>query len=296
MRRPTALILALLMVGVIATPAEAATAHRVFTSSVGTNGSSGRASITANTDGTGRVAYGLKGLKKGLTYRVEVRKGRCNNLGTVVTRLSGVKASAAGTVYTSRALSTSKMFPIWKANWTNRLAIRFVSGSSIRCGNLNFVTATRVRVPAQGVLNTDINLPIVRGPSGYPYCNVAMSMGALNQPTEPGVTFIFAHARKGMFLPLLNQWRYHNKGAKLIGMSVYVYTSNNRVHRYVIDRVRSSKTMDGVFGVQAERLWLQTSTGPNYTYPKLFIEGSRVSTSSTTYSAAHPRARIVKCG
>jgi hypothetical protein len=296
-RRPIAIILALLMVGLLAAPAQAATVHRVFNASVGTNGANGRANITAYTDGTGGVYYGLKGLKAGWTYRVEVRKGRCNNLGTVITRLSSVKASSTGGVYLSRPLSTNTMFPIWQANWSNRLAIRFVSGSSIRCGNLNFVSATRVRVPSQGVLNTTIDMAVVRGPSGYPYCNVAMYMGALNQPTEPapGATFIFAHARSGMFLPLLKQWQ-KNKGVDLIGKLAYVWTSNNKVHVYEIYLVKQTNDVQSAVGEIADRLWLQTSTGPNYTYPKLVIKAKRIETRSVTYESAHPTARPVSCG
>ena len=70
----------------------------------------------------------------------------------------------------------------------------------------------------------DIDLAVVKGPNGYPYCNVAMYMRSLYQPTEPGVTFIYAHARTGMFLPLLNASK-KNDGAAMIGKMVYVYTS-----------------------------------------------------------------------
>lgn len=295
MRRTLALLSALLLATVIAAPAEAATVHRVFSAGIGTNAANGTIRITAYTDGNGRVDYAVKGLRKSATYRVEVRKGRCANLGVVVGRPAAFTTTSKGAFSTSRALSFNTMQSIWEANWYSLLAVRIVSGSSIRCGNLNFVRATRVRIPTQGIFGTTMDLPIVRGPSGYPYCNVAMYSGALNQPTEPGVTFIYAHARKGMFLPLLNQWN-KNKGVNMIGMSVYVYTSNSRVHRYVIDKVRVAKTMDGVFAVSNERIWLQTSTGPNYTYPKLFLEGRRVSTSTATYASSHPTAKIVKCG
>ena len=79
--------------------------------------------------------------------------------------------------------------------------------------------------------------PVVRSPNGYPYCNVAMYMRALNQPQEPGVTFIFAHARNGMFLPLLNPSKINN-GAAMIGKKVCVWTSNSRLHTYKITQVR----------------------------------------------------------
>ncbi len=297
MRRPIAIALALLLVAAIAAPAEAATVHRVFSSGVGTSGANGKVHLTAFTDGAGDVAYALKGLKKGWTYRVEVRKGRCSKLGPVITRLGSVKASSSGTVSLRRSIPISKMFPIWKANWSNRLAIRFVSGSSIRCGNLNFASATRVRIPTQGVLNAKIDLATVRSPNGYPYCNVAMYMSALNQPAEPatGATFIFAHARTGMFLPLLKQYQ-KNKGINLIGKLAYVWTSNNKLHTYRIYAVKQTSDVQAAIGETPDRLWLQTSTGPNFRCPKLVVKAERISTVSSTYAAAHPKARIVTCG
>ena len=39
--------------------------------------------------------------------------------------------------------------------------------------------ATRVRIAA-----LDIDLPVVKGPSGYPYCNVAMYLTDLHQPGQ----------------------------------------------------------------------------------------------------------------
>ena len=297
MRRPIALALALLMVGLIAAPAQAATVHRVFYSSVGTNGASGRTTITAYTEGTGQVAYTLKSLRRSATYRVEIRRGRCNSLGTVVNRLPNIRTTSTGVYTKTLNISTYYMFPIWKANWSNRLAIRFISCSSIRCGNLNFVSATRVRGPAQGVLSTRIDLPIVRGPSGYPYCKVAMFMGALNQPAEPatGATFIFAHARTGMFLPLLQQWQ-KNKGVNLIGKLAYVWTSNSKLHTYRIYAVKRTNDVQAAVGGAPDRLRLKTSKGPNYTYPKLVVKAQRISTVPSTYNAAHPTARPVKCG
>ena len=53
--------------------------------------------------------------------------------------------------------------------------------------------------------------------------------------------------------------------------------------------------MTGVFSMTHERLWLQTSTGPNSTYAKLIVEASRYKTIRSTYAAAHPRARPVRC-
>jgi hypothetical protein len=291
MRRPFALALALLLTVAVAAPAEAASITRVFSANVGTGGSSGTVKITASTGGQGSVAYALKGLLRSKYYRVEIFKGRCSNLGTVAARPASIKTSPSGTYSATRSLTSTAVYNIWEANWTSLLAIRFISGTSIRCGNLAFPHATRVRLPSYS-----IDLAVVRGPNGYPYCNVAMYMGALSQPTEPGATFIFAHARTGMFLPLLNASKV-NDGAGMIGRTVYVYTSNSQVHTYAITAVRRHvKSVQSAVSVTAEQLWLQTSEGPNFTYPKLVIIAKRTSSGPATYSMSHPAVHIVHCG
>jgi hypothetical protein len=289
MRRLSALLAALLLVALLAVPAQAATVHRVFTAAMG-GGGYGTARITVYTDGSGRVDYALKGLRRGATYRVEVFRKSCGNLGTVVTRIPNLTTTSSGTLKAGRPLSQTQMNAIWSANWTSVLALRILSGTSIKCGNLAFVHATKVTLPY-----LSINLPVVRAPTGYPYCNVAMYLGTLNQPTEPGVTFIMAHARKGMFLPLLTQWQL-NKGANLIGKMVNVYTSNSKVSSYRITSVQTMLSIQSAVSVTAEQLWLQTSTGPHGTAAKLVVKAKRISTQPTTYSASHPPAHIVYCG
>jgi hypothetical protein len=118
---------------------------------------------------------------------------------------------------------------------------------------------------------------------------------AVLRAREPGVTFIYAHARTGMFLPLLTGSKINN-GASLIGMTVRVYTSDSKVVTYTIDKVRRHVTSaQNAAGVMRERLWPQTSEGPNYTYPKLIVEAHRVSTASTTYSISHPTPHPISC-
>jgi hypothetical protein len=184
----------------------------------------------------------------------------------------------------------SQMSRIWSAARSTSFVVRIVSGTSIRCAGFAFAKATRVAVSG-----LSINLPVVSGPSGYPLCRVAMYSASLAQPREPGVTFIFAHARTGMFLPLLTRWRI-NRGASLIGRTVWVWTSDSYVSYYRITRVRvTTNAMAGAYSLTSERLWLQTSTGPNTTYPKLIVEASRYRTVKTTYAASHPTARPVRC-
>ena len=219
-----------------------------------------------------------------------MRKGTCANLGSVTTRLPSVRTSATGTVQRADNLMPWVMTDVWSAARKPTFVVRLVSGNSIRCGKFNFAHATRVKVAGIG-----IDLPVIRGPEGYPPCRVAMYHASVAQPREPGVTFIYAHARTGMFLPLLTSWR-NNRGASLIGRTVKVWTSDSYVSYYRINKVRTTtKKMAGAYSLTNERLWLQTSTGPNTTYPKLIVEAVRYKTVKSTYSASHPKARPIRC-
>ncbi|MEI7743205.1 MAG: sortase [Chloroflexota bacterium] len=291
MRRPVALLLAAVLLLIIgASPAEGITVKRIWRGGFGPSAANGVVAVTGYMDGSGQVSWALKGLRPRATYRAEVHKGTCANLGTVAARPSAVVTDAGGAATVTRALGWANINGIWSANWTGPISMRIYAGTSIKCANLGFIHATRVRVPAYG-----IDLPVVRTPSGYPYCNVAMYQDVLAQPTEPGVTFLFAHARKGMFLPLLLQWQA-NKGVKMIGKPIYVYTSNNMVHTYTIYQARLVNSIQNAVGITAEELWLQTSTGLHGTVAKLIVKAHRVADAPTTWAAAHPTPHIVHCG
>ena len=59
----------------------------------------------------------------------------------------------------------------------------------------------------------------------------------LGQPGEGKATYLYAHARTGMFLPLLNQSKIQN-GKKMIGMVVELWTNDDQRFLYVITDVR----------------------------------------------------------
>ncbi len=88
--------------------------------------------------------------------------------------------------------------------------------------------ATRVRVAA-----LDIDLPVIQGPDGYPYCDVAMYLKELSQPGQDRATYLFAHAREGMFLPLLETPEREQRG-----MVVEVWTSDDYRFLYEVVDVR----------------------------------------------------------
>ena len=162
--------------------------------------------------------------------------------------------------------------------------------------------ATRVVVPA-----LRIDLPVVSPPSdprAFPYCNVAEYLQAsaaapwLSQPGSPGTTYLFAHARVGMFLPLLLQSRIDN-GNALLGMLVQVYTSDNQLLLYEITQVLRHQSV--VYNEPAEQLVLQTSEGPKkgvpgYTGLVLIVVAQPLSSGPASHADAHPTPRPVVCG
>jgi hypothetical protein len=273
-----------------AAPVGAVTLQRTWSARMGTNGSAGGITMRAYTNKTGSIRYSLHGLRKDVSYSVQVRYGTCSSLGSLAVQLPAIHSSATGTVSLARSLTQGQIYWIWRAARRTSFVIRIVSGTSIRCGAFTFTHATRVAVAGLG-----IDLPVVRGPSGYPPCRVALYHAQVAQPREPGITFIYAHARTGMFLPLLTRWRI-DRGKSLIGKTVKVWTSDSYVSSYRIYLVRvTTDAMAGVTSLSNERLWLQTSTGPNTTYPKLIVQAVRYQTVKTTYSASHPTAHPISC-
>jgi hypothetical protein len=150
--------------------------------------------------------------------------------------------------------------------------------------------ATRVVVPA-----LDIDLPVMRQKASYPPCNVAMYLPMFKQPGRGGATYLYAHARQGMFLPLLNQSKRDN-GSAMIGMTVQVYTGDNMLFTYRISRVRRhARDFRPVTAARGETIWLQTSEGPNASYPKLQVAGKLVGKRQVGHDEAHPRPRPRSC-
>jgi len=154
--------------------------------------------------------------------------------------------------------------------------------------------ATRVVVPALA-----IDLPIVAptgGPNAYPLCNVAMFIQELKQPGEPGATYVYAHARTGMFLPLLDASKVNN-GASLVGMLVQVYTSDDRLFLYEITQVRRHQlTLADPMAATDSQLWLQTSEGPKGTPEKLQVVARPLSDGPADPAQAHPTPKPIVCG
>ncbi|MEA2607840.1 MAG: Sortase domain [Chloroflexota bacterium] len=155
--------------------------------------------------------------------------------------------------------------------------------------------ATRVRIAA-----LKIDLPVVKppgGPNAYPLCNVAMYLQDLGQPGEGRGIYLYAHARTGMFLPLLDASKIQN-GKSLLGMVVEVWTSDDQRFLYEISEVRRHQTdLNDAIAARTEELWLQTSEGPKGTPGKLQVVATPLSQEEAASPAdAHPVAKPLVCG
>jgi len=154
--------------------------------------------------------------------------------------------------------------------------------------------STRVRIAALGV-----DLPVIppAGDASYPLCNVAMWIDALGQPGQGKATYLYAHARQGMFLPLLNQSKIQN-GKKMIGMVVEVWTNDDQRFLYVVTKVKRHVPYDTAVGpaivADNEQLWLQTSEGRG-TQPKLQLIAEPLSQEAAPHDEANPTPKPVNC-
>ncbi|HET7728248.1 MAG TPA: hypothetical protein VFK54_13085 [Candidatus Limnocylindrales bacterium] len=150
--------------------------------------------------------------------------------------------------------------------------------------------ATRLVIPA-----LRIDLPVIEGPDGYPPCDVAMYLKELGQPGEGRAIYLYAHARRGMMLPLLEQSKV-NDGRGMLGMLVQVFTSDDQLYLYEISEVRRhQRTLDRPLAATSEELWLQTSEGPNASYPKLQVVARPLSVAPADPAEAHPKAEPRAC-
>jgi hypothetical protein len=157
--------------------------------------------------------------------------------------------------------------------------------------------ATRVVVEALG-----IDLPIIKphgSSSTYPQCNVAMYIQELSQPGSGHATYIYAHARDGMFGPIYERAILKQSGGpkSMIGMIVQVYTSDDQLFEYQVTEVRLHQlNLDDAIAATTEELWLQTSEGPKGTPGKTQLLAQPLITLPADHKAAHPTPHPVTCG
>jgi hypothetical protein len=159
--------------------------------------------------------------------------------------------------------------------------------------------ATRIVIPS-----LNIDLPVVPGDlvvkgnrNFYPLCDVAMYMPSFIQPGQPGSTYIYAHAQRGMFAPLLKNSQI-NDGAGMVGALIEVYTNDNMLHLYELYRVKRH-ALDLSLATNVDpgehRLVLQTSEGVTGTVPKLQVAARPLSVVPSTQAEAQPTPRPRVC-
>ncbi len=163
----------------------------------------------------------------------------------------------------------------------------------------NAPVATRVVVP-----RFDIDLPIVSGDlvvegntPDYPLCDVAQYLTRYRQPAETGTTYLYSHAREGMFLPLLEASGEPDQG-DLVGTKVEVYTEDAQRYTYEIFAVQPSSTdfsLADIVPADEQRLVLQTSIGPKGTVPKLVLAARLVETTPADPTVVAPEPRPKPC-
>jgi len=124
----------------------------------------------------------------------------------------------------------------------------------------------RIQIPALSIdlaiLEGDIERDSVqaRTPDNY-----AFHLPGTAIPGTGANSYLYAHARRGMFLSLWN--------AK-IGDIVWISTPDGRALRYVVSEIHPRVPPDDVSltgGSPPERLTLQTSTGPNQSDPRFVV-------------------------
>jgi hypothetical protein len=129
----------------------------------------------------------------------------------------------------------------------------------------------------------------------FPLCDVALYAPQLGQPGQGRATFIYAHARVGMFLPLLTA-SLVDDGQAMIGNVVDVYTSDSELFTYTIVEVdRHILDLNDAFAAHSEEVFLQTSEGPHGTVPKLQVVAAFVAAGPSDPKAAHPTPRPRIC-
>jgi len=157
--------------------------------------------------------------------------------------------------------------------------------------------ATRVVIP-----KLQIDLPVMLQTPNYgefPLCDVALYQPLLGQPGQGRATYIYAHARDGMFGPIYLRAikGQHGGPNSMIGMGVDVYTSDDLHFLYEITEVRLHQlNLDAASNATTEQLWLQTSEGPHGTPGKTQLLAQFVAVVGADHKAAHPTPHPVTCG
>ena len=163
--------------------------------------------------------------------------------------------------------------------------------------------ATRIRI--RGTV-PPVDLPVITSPphEEFPLCDAAeyytVNGRALAYPGLPQATYIYAHARDGMFGPLWNLDKAHQLPT-LIGLWVEVYTNDDQDHVYQITQVYPGVSVSDPAWIErpasakSDQLWMQTSEGPYETSTKLQVVAEPVGVVAASATDAHPSGKGSVC-
>lgn len=149
--------------------------------------------------------------------------------------------------------------------------------------------ASRMLIPFFGV-----DLPVIAGVMDsegnpeFPLCDVTQYLQFYSQPGEPGATYLYAHARRGMLEDMLATSQV-NDGASMVGQQVIVYTTGGWRHVYSISIVKRHATdysLADDLQPDEQRLIVQTSEGPATDPLKLQVAATPVSAEQVPLSEA----------
>jgi hypothetical protein len=124
-----------------------------------------------------------------------------------------------------------------------------------------------------------------------------MYIKELHQPGQGAATYLYAHARDGMFGPIYHLAIETKQPRKLLNMIVQVYTSDDQVFEYYVTHVLLHQTsLNAALDATTEQLWLQTSEGPKGTVGKTQVLAELLTVGPADHAAAHPAPHPVNCG
>ena len=149
------------------------------------------------------------------------------------------------------------------------------------------------------VRELSIDLPVIRPAHDevYPLCDVAEFLPAYGLPGLPGVTYVYAHAQAGMFLPLLEASRKSDPAA-LLRVEVDLYTADAFRRHYAITEVhRHVRSFAVVNGLRGDAIVLQTSETDHKAGAKLMVVARPVGDPKRdSGTESRPKARPRICG
>ena len=293
-RRAIAIIIALATLFAIdVAPASAITLQRTWTAKIGSGGVNGRVVLKAYTNGVGSIQLSLKGLKqeRDLQRPGPQRNVRESGHGRRPRRCPS-EPRRRGTAAGPTNLLPYQMTSIWAAARKSSFIVRIVSGSSIKCGAFHVP-------PCDPRRHLDARHQPRRSSAGPTTLSEVQGrdVHAVGRPATRARLHVHLRPRTDRHVPadadqVPEPWCRGPDRPGRQGLH------ERQLRQLLQDRQRHRRprtSFGGAYSLDSERLRLQTSTGPNHTYPKLIADAMRYKTVKTTYAASHPTPHPVSC-